>query len=163
MDNSDEITSTGSPMAENSEINVVIREGCPVVEAVISCPEATDEIKAIAETLRNWRRKIPCTKDGATYFIDKRAALYAESVDKRCYLYTEDEVYETQLRLYELEALLAADGFIRTSKSQILNILKIGSLCPEFGGRIEAILENGEKILISRQYAKILKNKLGVK
>jgi DNA-binding LytR/AlgR family response regulator len=84
-------------------------------------------------------------------------------VDKRCFLYTADDVFETSLKLYEIEEVLADMGFFRNSKSQILNIAKIESLCPELGGRIEAIMENGYQLIVSRQYAKIFKEKVGLK
>ena len=38
--------------------------------------------------------------------------LYIESVDKRTFLYTEESVYETPLRLYELEERLAPYTYI---------------------------------------------------
>jgi hypothetical protein len=144
-------------------LKIEVREGCADVEVIINCPTATDEILLMVSLLQSSQQRMPCTKDGTTYFIDKHDALYFESVDKHCFLYTASEVYETPLRLYELEDLLKDDGFIRTSKSQILNMIKIGSLCPDFGGRVEAVLENGEKLIVSRQYARQLKERLGLK
>jgi hypothetical protein len=44
-----------------------------------------------------------------------------------------------------------------------VNIAKIESLCPDFGGRIETIMENGYKLVASRQYSKLLKKKDGIK
>ena len=46
--------------------------------------------------------------------------------------------------------------------SGILNLDKIKSLSPAFGGRFEALLKNGEKTVISRQYVGVLKKKLGL-
>ena len=77
--------------------------------------------------------------------------------------YTAHDVYETPLKLYEIEECLADTGFFRISKSQIINILRITSLCPDFGGRIEVMMENGEKLIVSRQYSKSLKERLGLK
>ena len=42
-------------------------------------------------------------------------------MDGRTFLYTAGEVFETPLRLYELEKLLAARGFLRASKSAVVN------------------------------------------
>ena len=52
--------------------------------------------------------------------------------------------------------------FMRISKSMIVNIEKILHISPALGGRFEAVLENDEKVIISRLYVPILKNKLGV-
>ncbi|MCL2592829.1 MAG: LytTR family transcriptional regulator DNA-binding domain-containing protein, partial [Defluviitaleaceae bacterium] len=86
-----------------------------------------------------------------------------ESVDKRTFLYTEIDVYELQLKLYEVEEMLGSAGFIRSAKSQIINTYKIESLRPDFGGRIETTMAGGEKLIVSRQYASSLKEKLNLK
>ena len=39
---------------------------------------------------------------------------------------------------------------------------KVKSLSPAFGGRFEAVLDNGEKTIISRQYVSVLKERLGL-
>ena len=45
----------------------------------------------------------------------------------------------------------------------IVNIEKILHISPALGGRFEALLENDEKVIISRLYVPILKNRLGVR
>ena len=45
----------------------------------------------------------------------------------------------------------------------IVNIEKILHISPALGGRFEAVLENDEKVIISRLYVPILKNRLGVR
>ena len=51
-------------------------------------------------------------------------------------------------------------GFFRCAKSAVVNIHQIRSLssCP--GGRIEALLSSGEKLIISRRYAPLLRERL---
>ena len=142
---------------------VLIKEGHQNVEIVINCPKVTDEIRQLASLLKGHGHKMPGMKDGQTFLIDRHDILYFESVDKRCFIYTAADVYETALKLYEIEEWLAGGIFFRSSKSQVVNLKKIKSLCPEFGGRIEIILENGEKMMVSRQYAKQLKERLGLK
>ncbi len=44
----------------------------------------------------------------------------------------------------------------------VLNLNKIKHLSPAFGGRFEALLENDEKVIISRQYVPGLKERLGL-
>ena len=146
-------------------MKVVIQEGYDDVEIIIRCPEATNEIRRIEALLHDCKQtsRLSCTLQGETRLINIRDILYFESVDKRCFLYTVDNVYETVLKLYELEEMLESSGFLRNSKSQILNIARINSICPDFGGRIEAIMDNGEKLIISRQYSKILKERLELK
>ena len=144
-------------------MEVIIQEGCQNIEVVIKCPEATDEIQKIASLLQRYGQKMPGIKDRQTFLVDWHDILYFESVDKRCFIYTTADVYETVLKLYEIEEWLTAGIFFRSSKSQVVNIKKIKSLCPEFGGRLEVVMENGEILMVSRQYAKLLKERLGLK
>ena len=143
-------------------LKIEIKEGFDDVEVIIKCPEITEDIRKMESLLHGYGQRISCSKDGATYLIDEQDVLYFESVDKRCFVYTAEDVYQTSLRLYEIEEMLLDAGFLRSAKSQILNIAKIKSLCPDFGGRIEVIMDNGEKLIVSRQYAKILKGRLGI-
>jgi DNA-binding LytR/AlgR family response regulator len=58
--------------------------------------------------------------------------------------------------------VLANSDFLRISKSVIVNLSKIKSLSPALSGRFEAALDNGEKVIISRQYVGDLKKRLGI-
>ena len=113
--------------------------------------------------LNSLDKKLCGVKAGKTYLLEMQDAFYFESIDKRCFIYTADDTFETSLRLYEIEEQLADTGFFRSSKSQIINIAKIASLCPDFNGRMEVKMSNGEKLIVSRQYSKNLKEKLGLK
>lgn len=143
-------------------MKITVREGFSDLEVYIHCAHK-EEAAPIETWLRAYEHKLAGVKDGHTYLIDARDALYIESVDKRCFIYTSHHTYETPLKLYEWEERLADTGFIRISKAQIANMAKIASLCPDFGGRIEAVMENGESLIVSRQYAKTFKERLGLK
>jgi DNA-binding LytR/AlgR family response regulator len=84
-------------------------------------------------------------------------------VDKHNFIYTENDIFETSLKLHEIEEVFSNTEFFRNSKSQIVNIAKIQSLCPDFGGRIDLTLKNGEKLIVSRQYSKLFKERVGIK
>ena len=83
-------------------------------------------------------------------------------MDQKVFAYGKTEVYEVKSKLYELEEELPARDFMRSAKSTILNLNKIKSLTPAFGGRFEALLKNGEKVIISRHYVNVLKERLGI-
>ena len=77
---------------------------------------------------------------------------YIESVDNRTFLYSSKDSYETNLKLYEFEELLKERGFVRISKSVIVNVMKADSIKPAFNGRFLCKLTNGEDVIISRKY-----------
>ena len=132
-------------------------------EIIIRCRQIDDEIMRICAGLRAFDRKITGTQDNETFVLNTTDILYAETVDRKTFLYTTDGIYETPLRLYELEERLAGDDFLRATKSCLFNFSKVKSLRADFGGRILCTLENGELITVSRQYAAVIKEKLNPK
>jgi DNA-binding LytR/AlgR family response regulator len=87
---------------------------------------------------------------------------YFEAVDGKVFAYCKNNVHEVKQKLYELEELCKETHCFRASKSTILNITKISSVHPSISGRFQALLDNGEKVVISRQYVRILKRMLGL-
>ncbi|HCW03451.1 MAG TPA: histidine kinase [Clostridium sp.] len=132
------------------------------VEIVIKCDKVTEEIEKLISMLRSSEEKITGLIEGETYLIDPSDIYYFESVDKKTFMYTETEVLETPLRLYELEEKLVNQDFFRASKSTIINTSKIQRLSPRLNGKLDVRLENGEKLVVSRQYVGRLKEILGL-
>lgn len=129
----------------------------------IRCPGLTPELEKVISLLRTLDMKLTGQKDRSTYILDVSQVLYIDSADKKTFLYTKTDVYESNLRLYELEEQLAKADFIRAGKSSIVNLRQITSLRSEIDGRIRITMSNDEKLVVSRQYAGMLKQKLGVK
>jgi len=128
-------------------------------EAFIKAQTNTEDIKAAIEILEGGKRKLPLIKDGETHLFDTAAIYYIESVDKRTFVYSKDDCFESKQRLYELEETLGA-YFLRISKSMIVNLKKINGVKSDLSGRMEATMLNGEKIVISRSYVKEIKRRL---
>ncbi len=134
----------------------------PETEVLIRCRQADRRIQKLLASLQIWDKKVAGARAGQTYLLEPEKILYLDTVDKKTFLYTAQEVYETPLRLYELEERLAPAGFFRASKSAIVNFNAIRSLRPDLGGRLRLTLRNGEAVYVSRQYAAGLKKRLGL-
>ncbi len=76
------------------------------------------------------------------------------------YAYTQDGVYEVKKRLYELSEEYGSYHFVRCSKAFVIQLLKVESIRPAFNGRYCARMCNGEDVIISRKYARIVKSKI---
>ena len=57
---------------------------------------------------------------------------------------------------------MGENGFFRASKSVLVQLRHIKSLKNDIDRKIRLTLENGEQIIVSRQYAEDLKKRLGV-
>jgi len=131
-------------------------------EVVVRCRAVDEPLKRVMAAIRLASGKLIGRQDAASYVLNAGGVFYFEAVDGSVFIYTEKQVYETPLRLYEIEARFEDTDFFRDSKSVVANLAKIKSVQAVFNGRFEACLENGEKIVISRQYVPVLKKKLGL-
>lgn len=128
----------------------------------ISCGRLTPELERIIAMLRIMEKKFVAQAEGETFLLDVSAILYIEAVDRKTFVYTEKGVYESGMRLYELEEQLEEYGFFRASKSSLVQLRAISSLKRDINRRIRVTMENGEVIMVSRQYAEALKKRLGI-
>ena len=131
-------------------------------ELILRCREVDERLMRLINRVKAGNQFLNAQKDGKWFRLSPGEIYYIEAVDNRVYLYAQKEVYESRNRLYELEGELGPGDFFRISKSVIVNLSKIKSLTPAFSGRLEAVLKNGEKVIISRQYVARLKEVLGL-
>lgn len=82
---------------------------------------------------------------------------YVEAVSENVFAYTQDNVFELKKRLYQAEEELRSYKFIRCSKSTLICLFKIECIEISKNGKYCAQMKNGEKIKISRNYVKSVK------
>ncbi len=129
-------------------------------EILIRCHEVDEEIREIVNKLKAEPPIILGYQNDSVHRINLRDIYYFEAVDGKVFLYCKDNVFEVKHKLYELEEICKDKDCFRATKSTILNIAKISSVHPSFSGRFEAVLDNGERAVISRQYVPVLKKML---
>lgn len=144
------------------KIDINVDEAATDLTISITCKRLTPDIERIIANLRMMNHQLTARKDHEVYMLDIAQVLYIESVDRKCFVYTEGEVYESDFRLYELEQQLEECGFFRVSKSCLIHLQKIQSLRADINRKIRITMSNGEQIMASRQYAEELKKRLGV-
>ena len=122
--------------------------------------ETYEEKEKVLTLINTMNTKIMGYKRDKKYFIQIESIYYIELVDKKTFIYTKEEFYESPLWLYQIEEQLDQQ-FIRVNKSTILNMKYIKSLKADIGSRIIVYLDNQDQILVSRTYAKEFKKRLG--
>lgn len=126
-------------------------------EVIIRYREKNGQIDAVAAMVRGMEQKICGSAEGGQVLFWPEEIFYLESVDGSTFAYLRERVCRVPMSLGELAAAFAGRGFFRCSKSMVLNIYKISHLKSEPGSRIRATMENGEQVMISRKYAKQLR------
>lgn len=145
------------------KIEICVDENAADMEILITCKKLTPEVEKILAALRMMDHQITGKKNDEIHLLDVAQIIYIESIERKCFIYTADEVYESDFPLYELEQRLSEYGFFRVSKSFLIHLHKIQSLRADINRKIRITMSNGEQIIASRQYADALKKKLEVK
>lgn len=145
-------------------MKLTIEQNAPVseVEITVRCRSMDTRLEALIRQMQMYELTIAARKDGSSYLFTLDSIFYFECVEDRTYLYLRDEVYECPKRLYELEQLLEYTSFVRVSKACMVNTAMVESVRSLFGRRLEALLDNGERIIVNRHYVPAFKEKFGL-
>lgn len=92
--------------------------------------------------------------DGEEILLDPKQIYYLDHVERKLFAYTRDGVYRIMDTLASCEEMLWNYGFVRVSKSNLVNIYKIKQLKPDLNMKVYASFDNGERICINRSYKK---------
>ena len=133
------------------------------VGVIVTAPELTPDIERIVSLMRMMDMQIAVKRDDETILLDTTMILYIEAVERATFVYTENDVFESDFKLYEFEQQLPEKDFIRVSKQSILNLRKVKRLKADVNRKIRVTLLNGEQIIVSRMYADELRKRLGIK
>ncbi len=145
------------------KITVQECETCTELEVNILCRRHNRKVNEIIDFLQRDSHKVNVQNEKKqTFILPYEQIFYIEVVDKKVFIYGKDEIYECKYKLYQLEELLPETHFFRISKSVLLNVLNVQSLEPEEGRRLKVTLDNEERLIVSRQYVKDFKLRLGV-
>lgn len=109
-------------------------------------------VSELIERIEQTANFIYGTDNGRQYKIRISDIYYAESVDKKTFIYTKDAVFRSELRLYQLIKMPKADDFVQVSKFCLINMNVLESIRTLFNSRLEVTLINGEKVNVSRTY-----------
>ncbi len=145
------------------KIEIDINEKYDETVVRVQAGALTQEVEKLVGLMRMINMQIGVRRQGETYLLDTDKILYVEAVERKTFVYTEEETFESELKLYEIEQELLEQGFLRISKQSIVNLRKIKSLRADINRKIRLTLQNGEQIVVSRMYSDELRRKLGIK
>lgn len=127
-------------------------DGQTETEVEIRYAKMDNEVIKLIARIEQTENFIYGTDNERQYKIRISDIYYAESVDKKTFIYTQDAVFRSEFRLYQLIEMLKADDFVQVSKFCLINMNVLDSIRTLFNSRLEVTLINGEKVNVSRTY-----------
>lgn len=114
--------------------------------------EIDSETAAVLERLRPTLKYIEGTVDGKRMAFPLSAIFYFETVDRKTFGYTTDTCIEVKETLQSVIDDYSDAGFVRISKSSIVNLYKIKRLQGDLNMRTLIYLKNNECLVMNRGY-----------
>ena len=120
---------------------------------VIRYRELTPDLGKIIGILNKEENKLWGKSGDESCSVTYDEIFYLETVDDKLFAYTGEKVLKIDGSLTSFMNDVNDDSFFRCSKSMIINLNRVSALKSLSSNRIDATLENGEHIMISRRYA----------
>ena len=144
------------------KITINVEPSAAETSLLVTCKELTPQVEKLLAAIRILDKQITANKGDLVCLIDLADIFYIEALERKTFIYTDKEVFDSEMKLYELEAALAQYNFVRVSKNTICSLSKIKTLKSEVDRKIKITMENGYQIIASRMYADELRKKIGV-
>ena len=119
-----------------------------------------EETKAVLDRLRDTLRYIEGTTEKGKVTVALTDIFYIETVDRKTFAYTKDTCIEIREALRDIIEEFENIGFVRISKSAVVNIYKIQKLQGDINMRVIIYLKNGEQLIMNRSYRNDFYDKL---
>lgn len=114
--------------------------------------EIDKETSAVLERLRPALKYIEGTTDGKKLTVPLADMYYFETVDRKTFGYTKDYCVEVKETLQGIIDEFKKVGFVRISKSSVVNLYKIKKLQGDLNMRTLIYLKNDERLVMNRGY-----------
>lgn len=143
-------------------MKLIINENVNIdeTEIILNCSSLDSRLRHLVDYLKQYSFSLEGMIDDTRYFVPTESIIYIDSVDKLTFFYDRHRVYQYKGSLNELTEKLENAMFVRISKSAIANLSHLRGIRPCGNHKHEALLSNGERILVGRAYAAGLKEKL---
>ncbi len=98
---------------------------------------------------------------GRIYFMPTNTIDWIEAAGNYVTFHAKSETHIMRETMAKLEKQLPFEQFVRVHRSAIINLKKVKELLPSIKGEFEILLQNGDRITLSRKYRPALEERLG--
>lgn len=128
---------------------------------IIEYPEMDSQAQRLIQKIERMNMRFTGKLEERTVGIDAADVYYLENVERKTFLYAKEQVYRFDGNLADLEAELAGTDFVRISRTVIINAEHLLEIRQIKNSHLEAVLDNGEKLIVSRKYLQDIKKLFG--
>ena len=126
-------------------------EGQPLT-VIIEYPRWSKSVDVLAEKIARMDLAFAGKNEDRSVNVGISDIYYIENVERKLFLYTREEVYRFDGSMSDVEERLDGTGFVRISRTCIMNTDYLREIKQIKNSHLEAVMENDEKLVVSRKY-----------
>ncbi len=124
---------------------------------IVEYPEYDKSVDNLINKIKNMSISFTGKSDGKTVSIDISDIYYIENVERKIFLYSRNDVYRYDGSMADIDSSIAETDLVRISRTCFMNVSHLKEIMQIKNSHLEAVLDNGEKLIVSRKYLKDIK------
>ena len=124
---------------------------------IVGYPEYDKSVDNLIKKIKNMSISFTGKSDGKTVSIDLSDIYYIENVERKIFLYSRKDVYRYDGSMTDIDSSIANTDLVRISRTCFMNVSHLKEIMQIKNSHLEAVLDNGEKLIVSRKYLKDIK------
>lgn len=124
---------------------------------IVEYPEYDKSVDNLINKIKNMSISFTGKSDGKTVSIDISDIYYIENVERKIFLYSRKDVFRYDGSMADIESSIAETDLVRISRTCFMNVSHLKEIKQIKNSHLEAVLDNGEKLIVSRKYLKDIK------
>jgi len=124
---------------------------------IVEYPEYDKSVDNLINKIKNMSISFTGKSDGKTVSIDISDIYYIENVERKIFLYSRKDVYRYDGNMADIDSSIAETDLVRISRTCFMNVSHLKEIMQIKNSHLEAVLDNGEKLIVSRKYLKDIK------
>ena len=125
----------------------------------IEYPEYTESVKGLIKRIRSLDLSFSAFSDDRQIRIALSDVYYLENVDRKVFLYTHGDVYRLDASMTEIDKITEDSDLVRISRTCVMNTAHLTEIRQLKNSHPEAMLDNGERLIVSRKYLRDIKRR----
>ncbi len=124
---------------------------------IVEYPEYDRSVDNLISKIKNMSISFTGKTDGKTVSIDISDIYYIENVERKIFLYSKKDVFRYDGTMSDIETAINDTDLVRISRTCFMNVSHLKEIMQIKNSHLEAVLDNGEKLIVSRKYLKDIK------
>ena len=124
---------------------------------IVEYPEYDQTVERLVNKIKNLSISFTGKADGKTFSIDISDIYYIENVERKIFLYSKKDIYRFDGNMTDIDQAIVDTDLVRISRTCFMNVSHLREIMQMKNSHLEAVLDNEEKLIVSRKYLQDIK------